>query len=146
MTPFQKLCIIGLGHIGSSIAHAAKRGDLALEIAGYDKSGDVRTRAAKIGFCTRVYDDLATAVDGADLVLLCTPVGSYKSVAADVAPHLAAGAILSDVGSVKKAAIRDIAPFVPPGVAFVPAHPLAGTEYSGPESGSPACSTSAGRS
>jgi cyclohexadieny/prephenate dehydrogenase len=135
MTPFNKLCIIGLGHIGSSIAHATKRGDLAREIAGYDKSGDVRARARKIGFCTNVYDDLASAVQDADLVILCTPVGSYKAVAAEVAPHLKAGAILSDVGSVKKAAIRDIAPSVPSNVVFVPAHPLAGTEYSGPESG-----------
>ena len=135
MQQFQKLAIVGLGHIGSSIAHAARRGDLAREIAGYDRSAEVRESARKIGFANTVYDDIAGAVQGADLVILCTPVGAYKAVAADVAPYLSAGAILSDVGSVKGAVIRDIGPSVPSGVTFVPAHPLAGTEYSGPESG-----------
>src|SRR6185312_5855150 len=108
MKAFNKLAIIGLGHIGSSIAHAARRGDLAGAIAGYDKSEDVRKRARAIGFATVVYDNVAEAVGGADLVILCTPVGAYKGVAAEVSPHLAQGAILSDVGSVKVAAIRDI--------------------------------------
>jgi cyclohexadieny/prephenate dehydrogenase len=133
--PFGKIAIIGLGLIGSSIAHAAKRGKLAGEIAGYDASADVRARAAKIGFCDQVYDDIAPAVKDAQLVILCTPVGAYKSVAETIAPHLAKGAILSDVGSVKGAVVRDVGSFVPAGVHFIPAHPIAGTEFSGPEAG-----------
>ena len=131
----DKLAIIGLGLIGSSIAHATKRGELARQIVGYDLSDDVRQRARKVGFAHQIADDAVSAVSGADLVILCTPVGAYKSVAEQIAPHLKSGAILSDVGSVKQAAIRDIAPSVPKDVHFVPAHPVAGTEYSGPEAG-----------
>jgi cyclohexadieny/prephenate dehydrogenase len=132
---FEKIAIIGLGLIGSSIAHAARRGDLAKEIAGHDVSADVRIRAGAIGFCDRIYDDPASCVKDAALVILCAPVGAYKSIAQDIAPHLAKGAILSDVGSVKGAVIRDISPFLPDGIHFVPAHPIAGTEFSGPEAG-----------
>lgn len=132
---FDKIAIIGLGLIGSSIAHAARRGKLAKEIAGFDVSADVRARAAKIGFCDQVYDDLAAAVKNAQLVILATPVGAYKGVAEAIAPHLAKDAILSDVGSVKGAVVRDVGPFVPAGVHFIPAHPIAGTEFSGPEAG-----------
>ncbi|MEY4964811.1 MAG: hypothetical protein RL274_394 [Pseudomonadota bacterium] len=135
MAAFDKISIIGLGLIGSSIAHAARRGQLAGEIAGYDASADVRVRATKIGFCDKVYDDIAAAVKDAQLVILCTPVGAYKSVAEIIAPHLAKGAILSDVGSVKGAVVRDVGSFVPAGVHFIPAHPIAGTEFSGPEAG-----------
>jgi cyclohexadieny/prephenate dehydrogenase len=132
---FEKIAIIGLGLIGSSIAHAARRGGLAKEVAGHDVSADVRTRAGAIGFCDRIYDDPASCVKDAALVILCAPVGAYKSIAQDIAPHLAKGAILSDVGSVKGAVIRDISPFLPDGIHFVPAHPIAGTEFSGPEAG-----------
>ena len=125
---FDKIAIIGLGLIGSSIAHAARRGKLAKEIAGFDVSADVRARAAKIGFCDQVYDDLAAAVKNAQLVILATPVGAYKGVAEAIAPHLAKDAILSDVGSVKGAVVRDVGPFVPAGVHFIPAHPIAGTD------------------
>jgi len=132
---FDKIAIIGLGLIGSSIAHAARRGKLAKEIAGFDVSAEVRARAAKIGFCDQVYDDITAAVKDAQLVILSTPVGAYKSVAEAIAPHLAKDAILSDVGSVKGAVVRDVGPFVPAGVHFIPAHPIAGTEFSGPEAG-----------
>jgi len=132
---FQKLAIVGLGLIGSSIAHAARRGGCAQAICGFDASDDVRARARRIGFADVITADLAACVKDADLVILCTPVGAYKEVAAAAAPYLAPGAILSDVGSVKQAAIRDILPSVPAGVHFVPAHPIAGTEYSGPEAG-----------
>ena len=135
MEPFRKIAIIGLGLIGSSIAHAARRGKLASEIAGFDTSADVRQRAARIGFCDHIHDDIIAAVTDADLVILSTPVGAYKDVAAQIAPHLAPGAILSDVGSVKGAVIRDVGPSVPSGVHFIPAHPIAGTEFSGPEAG-----------
>ncbi|MFO1247074.1 MAG: prephenate/arogenate dehydrogenase family protein [Alphaproteobacteria bacterium] len=132
---FEKIAIIGLGLIGSSIAHAVRRGHLAREIAGFDASADVRGRAAKIGFCDHIYDDIAGTVKDAQLVILCAPVGASKSIAQQIAPHLAQGAILSDVGSVKGAVIRDVGPFVPAGVHFIPAHPIAGTEFSGPEAG-----------
>lgn len=135
MEPFRKLAIVGLGLIGSSIAHAARRGKLAAEVVGFDASADVRQRAAKIGFCDRIADDIAAAVTDADLVILSTPVGAYKNVGEAIAPHLAPGAIVSDVGSVKGAVIRDIGPLIPPGVHFIPAHPIAGTEFSGPEAG-----------
>ncbi|MES2472420.1 MAG: prephenate/arogenate dehydrogenase family protein [Pseudomonadota bacterium] len=132
---FDKIAIIGLGLIGSSIAHAARRGKLSREIAGFDASPDVRARAAKIGFCDSVTDDIAAAVKDAQLVILCTPVGAYKAVAESIAPLLANDAILSDVGSVKSAVVRDVGPLVQPGVHFIPAHPIAGTEFSGPEAG-----------
>src|SRR5471032_2670970 len=135
MEPMKKIAIIGLGLIGSSIAHAARRGGLAKEIAGHDASPDVLERAGKLGFCDSLHADIGDCVDEAELVILCAPVGAYKSIAAAIAPYLAQGAILSDVGSVKGAVIRDVGPFVPAGVHFIPAHPIAGTEFSGPESG-----------
>ena len=131
----NKLAIIGLGLIGSSIGHAAKRGKLAKEIVGFDADEDVRARAAKLGFTDRVAATLEDAIHNADLVILATPVGAYKSLAQAIAPHLKQGAILSDVGSVKGAVARDIGPSVPQGVHFIPAHPIAGTEFSGPEAG-----------
>jgi cyclohexadieny/prephenate dehydrogenase len=135
MESFNKLAIVGLGLIGSSIAHAARRGNLAKQIAGHDASADVLKRARAIGLADTLDFDIGACVTGADLVVLCAPVGAYKSIAAAIAPHLAKGAILSDVGSVKGAVIRDVGPSVPQGVHFIPAHPIAGTEYSGPESG-----------
>ncbi len=132
---FNKIAIIGLGLIGSSIAHAARRGGLAKEISGHDASPDVLDRAGKIGFCDTLHADISDCVEDAQLVILCTPVGAYKSIAAQIAPSLAKGAILSDVGSVKGAVIRDVGPFVPQDVHFIPAHPIAGTEYSGPDAG-----------
>jgi cyclohexadieny/prephenate dehydrogenase len=135
MEPFNKLAIVGLGLIGSSIAHAAKRGSLAKQISGHDASADVLKRARAIGFADTLDSDIGACVAGADLVVLCAPVGAYQSIATAIAPHLARGVILSDVGSVKAAVIRDVGPFVPAGVHFIPAHPIAGTEYSGPESG-----------
>jgi cyclohexadieny/prephenate dehydrogenase len=135
MAMFDKIAIIGPGLIGSSIAHATKRGKLAGVIAAFDNNAAVRTRAREIGFADMVTDDLATAVTDADLVILCTPVGAYADVAKQIAAHLKPGAILSDVGSVKGAVIRDVAPLVPPNVHFIPAHPIAGTEFSGPDAG-----------
>jgi cyclohexadieny/prephenate dehydrogenase len=135
MEPMKKIAIIGLGLIGSSIAHAARRGKLAGEISGHDTSADVLERARVLGFCDTLHADISGAVKGAELVILCAPVGAYKSIAAEIAPRLAPGAILSDVGSVKGAVIRDVGPFVPAGVHFIPAHPIAGTEFSGPEAG-----------
>jgi cyclohexadieny/prephenate dehydrogenase len=135
MTMFDKIAIIGLGLIGSSIAHAARRGGLAKEIAGNDASPDVLDRAAKIGFCDSLHADADDCVAGAGLVILCAPVGAYRTIAEQIAPSLDKGAILSDVGSVKGAVIRDVSSFVPRDVHFIPAHPIAGTEFSGPEAG-----------
>jgi cyclohexadieny/prephenate dehydrogenase len=132
---FDKIAIIGLGLIGSSIAHAARRGNLAGEIAGHDASADVLERAQVVGFCDTLHADIDSAVEDAGLVILCAPVGAYKSIAQAIAPYLAPGAILSDVGSVKGAVIRDVSSFVPVDVHFIPAHPIAGTEFSGPEAG-----------
>jgi cyclohexadieny/prephenate dehydrogenase len=132
---FDKIAIIGLGLIGSSIAHAARRGGLAREISGHDASPDVLDRAGKIGFCDTLHADGGDCVEDAQLVVLCSPVGAYKAIAEKIAAHLAKGAILSDVGSVKGAVIRDVGPFVPKDVHFIPAHPIAGTEYSGPDAG-----------
>jgi cyclohexadieny/prephenate dehydrogenase len=132
---FNKVAIIGLGLIGSSIGHAVKRAKLAQEVAGFDASEDVRARAAKLGFTDTIAASAEDAAGNADLVILCTPVGAYKSLAQTIAPHLKSGAILSDVGSVKGAVVRDVAPFVPAAVCFIPAHPIAGTEFSGPEAG-----------
>src|SRR3954470_19052123 len=132
---FDKIAIIGLGLIGSSIAHAARRGGLAREISGHDASPDVLDRAGKIGFCDSLHAYVGDCVQDAQLVILCTPVGAYKAVAEQITQQLAKGAILSDVGSVKGAVIRDVGPFVPQDVHFIPAHPIAGTEFSGPEAG-----------
>jgi len=132
---FDKIAIIGLGLIGSSIAHAARRGGLAKEISGHDASPDVLDRAGKIGFCDTLHADIGDAVEDAQLVILCAPVGAYRSIAEQIMQQLAKGTILSDVGSVKGAVIRDVGPFVPQDVHFIPAHPIAGTEFSGPEAG-----------
>jgi cyclohexadieny/prephenate dehydrogenase len=131
---FARIALIGLGLIGSSLAHAIKRRNLAETIAGTDASEAVRRRAAELELAA-IYPDAAAAVKDADLVILCAPVGSYRQIAAAIAPHLKAGAILSDVGSVKGAVMRDVAPLVPKSVHFLPAHPIAGTEQSGPDAG-----------
>ena len=132
---FQRVALIGLGLIGSSIAWAAKRGALAGEIVGYTRSPATRAKAVELGLCDWVCDSAAQAVEGADLVVLCVPVGVCGAVAAEIAPGLKPGTIVSDVGSVKGTVIAAIAPHIPAGVHFVPAHPIAGTEHSGPESG-----------
>jgi cyclohexadieny/prephenate dehydrogenase len=132
---FDKVTLIGLGLIGSSMAHAMRRGGVTGHIAGYAHRAETLERARKAGFCNSYHSDLAECVTDADLVVLATPVGNYAALAEAVAPHLKKGSILSDVGSVKSAVIRDVGPFVPEGVHFVPAHPIAGTEQSGPEAG-----------
>jgi cyclohexadieny/prephenate dehydrogenase len=131
---FERVALIGLGLIGASLAHAIKRGRLAETVSGYDASEAVHRRAAELGLAA-IAPTAADAVKGADLIILCSPVGSYREVATAIAPYLRQGAILSDVGSVKGAVIKDVAPFVPKGVHFLPAHPIAGTEQSGPDAG-----------
>jgi cyclohexadieny/prephenate dehydrogenase len=132
---FERVALIGLGLIGSSIARAARRGGAAREIAGYARSPATRAAAARLGFLDDVCGTAAEAAEGADLVILCTPVGAMRALAAEIAPALAPGAIVSDVGSVKKWVVDEVGPRLPEGAAFVPAHPIAGTEQSGPEAG-----------
>jgi cyclohexadieny/prephenate dehydrogenase len=132
---FGRVALIGLGLIGSSMAWAMRRRGLAGEIVGYARSPETRAAAARLGFLDRVRDSAAEAARGADLVVLCTPVGAMAAVAQEIAPALAPGAIVSDVGSVKASVIAAVAPHLPEGAVFVPAHPIAGTEHSGPESG-----------
>lgn len=132
---FQRVAIIGLGHIGSSIARAVKQLGLAGELVATDASAAIRKRAVEIGLGDRVADTNADAVRDSDLVIVCVPVGNLGKVAADIAPHLKTGAIVSDVGSVKGPVSREMSEHLPKTVHFVPAHPVAGTEDSGPDSG-----------
>lgn len=132
---FERVALIGLGLIGSSLGHAMRRGGLAGEIVGYARSEATRVRAMEIGFVDRVEENAGAATDGADLVVLCTPVGIVGAVAQEIASHLAKGAILTDVGSVKSSLIEDVGPHVPEGVHFIPGHPISGTEKSGPDAG-----------
>ncbi|MEN3974999.1 prephenate/arogenate dehydrogenase family protein [Emcibacter sp. SYSU 3D8] len=132
---FDRLALIGVGLIGSSIAHRARRDGLAGEIVATARSKATRDIVARLKIADRVFDTAAEAVKGADLIILCTPPGAFGDVAREIAPHLAPGATLTDVGSVKQAVVDDVGPHVPPGVHFVPGHPVAGTENSGPESG-----------
>jgi cyclohexadieny/prephenate dehydrogenase len=133
---FRCVTLVGLGLIGSSIARGARaRPGLAGEIVAYDNAPGTLARVAELGIADRIEPEIADAVRGADCVILCAPVGAYAELAASIAEYLAPGAILSDVGSTKQSVIRDVGPHLPPGVHFVPAHPLAGTEYSGPDAG-----------
>lgn len=132
---FGKVALLGIGLIGSSMAHAMRRAGLADHIAGYAKRAETLEAAREVGFADSLTQDPAEAVKEADLIVLATPVGSFGELAQIIAPHLKMGAILSDVGSVKSAVIRDVSPFVPEGVHFIPAHPIAGTEQSGPKAG-----------
>jgi cyclohexadieny/prephenate dehydrogenase len=132
---YQRVALIGLGLIASSMAHAMRAKGLAGEIVGYAKSAETRKVALELGFCDRVTGTAAEAVAGADLVVLAVPVGVMGELAAEIAPHLAEGATVTDVGSVKQAVIAAVAPHMPAQVHFIPGHPLAGTEHSGPRSG-----------
>lgn len=132
---FKRIALIGIGLIGSSISHAVRRAGLAADIVGHARTAATRDTALRIGLITEAFATAADAVRGADLVVLCAPVGACGALAAEIGPHLAAGAIVTDVGSVKGAIQRDCGPHMPKGVHFIPGHPIAGTEHSGPESG-----------
>lgn len=132
---YDRVALIGLGLIASSMAWAIKRGGLAREVTGYARSPETRNTAREIGFCDRICDTVLEAVEGADLVVLCVPVGVMGELAAEIAPVLKPGATVTDVGSVKADVIAQVGPHIPKGVHFVPGHPLAGTEHSGPRSG-----------
>ncbi len=134
---FQRVALIGLGLEGSSLARVMKRDGMAGHIAGCARTRATRDKAMELGFVDSVHEDVADAVADADLVVLCTPVSTFGDLAARFAPVLKPGSVVTDVGSVKMAVIRDVGPLLPAGVHFVPGHPVAGTEHSGPESGFP---------
>lgn len=133
--PFERVALIGIGLIGSSLARAMRRGGLCREIVACARSDASRGRALDLGIADRAVADAADAVAGADLVVLCAPIGSYGALSAAIGPVLRPGAILTDVGSCKACVVRDVAPHVPDGVHFVPGHPVAGSEKSGPDAG-----------
>jgi cyclohexadieny/prephenate dehydrogenase len=136
ITPhFDRIALIGFGLIGGSIARAAREQGLAREIVTTARSEKTRARVMELGIVDRVVETNAEAAEGADLVILCIPVGACGPVAAEIASHLKPGSIISDVGSVKGAVVKEMAPHLSAGVHFVPAHPVAGTEHSGPDSG-----------
>lgn len=131
---FNRACVIGVGLIGSSLAHAMREAGQVDEIVGVDRDADVIARAQKLGVIDRGETDLATGVKGADVIVLSTPVGAIGAVAAELANAADDGALIIDVGSVKGVAV-DAATTMPERVHFVPCHPVAGTEQSGPEAG-----------
>ena len=132
---FEKVAVLGLGLIGSSLCHAMRSHKLAGTIVGYAKSAETRATALEIGLVDAITDTAAEAVVDADLIILCAPVGACGPLAAEIKLNLKRGAIVTDVGSVKGAIVRECGPHIPEGVHFVPGHPIAGTEQSGPRSG-----------
>ncbi len=132
---FERVAIIGFGLIGSSLARAARARGLVRTIVACDCSGEARATIVRLGLADMVTGDTAEAAAGADLVVIAAPLGAYGEIARSIAPRLKPGAIVSDVGSVKGPAIRDLPPHLPDSVHLVPGHPVAGTENSGPASG-----------
>ena len=133
--PFARTALIGLGLVNSSLARVLRKKAPTTEIVGCARSQTTLDTAVALGFVDRVTLDPAQAVAGCDLVVLGSPVGTFAALAAQIGPHLAEGAILTDVGSVKGAVLAAVQPHVPPGVHLIPGHPVAGTEFSGPEAG-----------
>ncbi len=132
---FDRVALIGLGLIGSSLSHAMRRASLAGHISGHARSEATRETAEDIGLVDSIHAEASAAVKDADLVILCSPVGALGGITEMIAPNLKPGAILTDVGSVKQAVIDMMAPHVQAGVHLIPGHPIAGTEESGPKSG-----------
>ncbi|MBE8220113.1 MAG: prephenate/arogenate dehydrogenase family protein [Alphaproteobacteria bacterium] len=130
-----RIALIGLGLLGSSLGYALKKKNLAAHIAGAAQSPKTRARALELGFVDSVHSDIKEAVENADIVFLNTPLNAMKDIVAQIAPHLKVGAILTDVGSAKSCVIDDLAPLLPDTIALVPAHPIAGTEETGPDAG-----------
>ena len=134
MLPFENVTVIGLGLIGSSIARGVKAAMPSARVSGYDKDPEVRTRAMALGFCDDVSDTAGAAVIDAGLVILCVPVGAMAAAASDMADDLPADAVISDAGSSKESVIAALSEVLP-NHSIVPAHPVAGTENSGPDAG-----------
>ena len=134
---FERMALIGIGLIGSSLAQVVRERGLVKEIAISTRSADTLQRAEELGLGDSYALDAAVAVEGADLVILCAPVGANEAIAKWIAPALKKGAILTDVGSTKGSVVDQVSPHVPEGVHFIPGHPIAGTEQSGPDAGFP---------
>ena len=132
---FDKIALIGIGLIGSSLAHVIRRDGIAPHIAVCARTHRTLDTARALGIADSTTTDPRACVEGADLVVLCTPIGSYAAITKAMAPALQEGAIVTDVGSAKMCTLTDVGDHLPPGIAFVPGHPIAGTEYSGPEAG-----------
>ena len=132
---FERVALIGVGLIGSSLARRIKRDRLAAHIVASARTRTTLDKAVELGIVDSVADDAAHAVRDADLVVICSPLGTYRVIGEAIAGHLREGAIVSDVGSVKGMVMRDLRPVVPAHAHLVPAHPVAGTEHSGPEAG-----------
>jgi cyclohexadieny/prephenate dehydrogenase len=132
---FDRVALIGIGLIGSSLARVLRRDSPGTRIVACARRPETLATAKRLGLADETTDDPAAAVEGADLVVIATPLSAYAEIGRRIAPALRQGAILTDVGSVKEVVVRDLAPHVPPGVHFVPGHPVAGTEHSGPEAG-----------
>jgi cyclohexadieny/prephenate dehydrogenase len=132
---FRRIALIGIGLIGASIALAARRAKVVEHIAVNSRTAKTLVRAEELRLGDSYCADPADAARDADLVVLCSPVGTYGAIAEAIGPELKPGAVISDAGSVKRAVVAAIAPHIPAGVHFVPAHPVAGTEYSGPDAG-----------
>ncbi|MBV9966696.1 MAG: prephenate/arogenate dehydrogenase family protein [Alphaproteobacteria bacterium] len=132
---FKRVALIGIGLIGSSLARVLRRDMPQTRIVACARRAETLDAAQRLNLADETTDDPAAAADGADLVVLATPLSTYREIATRIAPGLRKGAIVTDVGSVKEQVIRDVKPLIPEGVHFVPGHPVAGTEHSGPESG-----------
>ncbi|MBL6623769.1 MAG: prephenate/arogenate dehydrogenase family protein [Rhizobiales bacterium] len=132
---FGTVAIIGIGLIGSSIARGIKKYNIANKVVGYAKTLKTRKKAMDLGYMDQVFDSASDAIQNANLVILCIPVGANRDIMIEISDNLSEGTILTDVGSVKAEVIKQLHDIVPDTVSFVPAHPIAGTEFSGPESG-----------
>ncbi len=133
--PYNHIAIIGIGLIGSSLALATKRILPDTHISLYDHADDSRAEAGQLGLGTEIHDQISTAVSNAELVVLAVPVGAMAEVMAELADSLKPDTVITDTGSTKRSVIKDISPLVPDDCHFIPSHPLAGTEFSGPASG-----------
>jgi cyclohexadieny/prephenate dehydrogenase len=134
-TLFDRVALIGIGLIGSSLARVLRRDSPATHLVACARRAETLAAVRQLDLADETTDDPARAAEGADLVVVATPLSAYAEIGRRIAPALRRGAILTDVGSVKEAVIRDLQPWVPEGVHFVPGHPVAGTEHSGPEAG-----------
>ena len=134
---FEKIAIIGIGLIGASMALAVRRAGLAGQVASYDKDPAARQQARALQLPVEMCESLAHAVADADLVVLAVPVGAMAAVATEIAPYLAPHAVVTDTGSTKRSVVKDVRPLLPEAAVFIPGHPLAGTEFSGPAAGFP---------
>ena len=132
---FGRVALIGIGLIGSSLARVLRRDSPGTEIVACARRPETLAAVERLDLADETTHDPARAADGADLVVIATPLSAYAEIGRQIAPALNEGAIVTDVGSVKEVVVRELAPHIPPGVHFVPGHPVAGTEHSGPEAG-----------